>query len=82
MNGASGNRQPMRTGDVHVVPDGNRWKVEIEGGGAAETHESQRDAVRAGRDRAQVNKSQLLVHGRNGMIRMRNTYGHPRTKPG
>jgi len=63
-------------GDVHVVPGERGWRVEVEGSVRARSnHSSQAEATRAGREIARRNKSELLLHGQNGQIRMRNTYG-------
>lgn len=74
----------MPQGDVHVVPSKNGWSVELEGAGRARsTHTTQRDAAVAGRMIARKNKSELLIHGRNGRIRDRSTYGRdPRRSKG
>jgi hypothetical protein len=71
-------------GDVHVVPSEKGWKVEVEGSSRARsTHATQAEAARAGREIARRNKSELLVHGRNGQIRDRHTYGRdPRASKG
>ena len=73
-----------KKGDVHVVRSGNGWRVEVEATTRARsTHERQADAIKAGREVAVKNKSELLVHGRDGRVRMRNTYGNdPRNIPG
>ena len=63
-------------GDVHVVPKGNQWAVEVEGNGAGSTHDTQEDAINAGRTIAQQNRAELLIHGEDGQIRERNTYGN------
>jgi hypothetical protein len=74
----------MARGDVHVVPDGKEWKVEIESPGRARSrHATQAEAARAAREIARRNKRELLVHGRDGRIRERNTYGKdPRRSKG
>ena len=62
-------------GDVHVVPGEKGWRVEVEGASRARsTHGTQAEAARAGRVVARKNESELLVHGRDGKIRQRNTY--------
>jgi hypothetical protein len=73
-----------KKGDVHVVPSGDRWAVKVEGAGRARsTHDTQREAARDGRDVARANNSELLIHGRDGEIRARNTYGRdPRRTKG
>jgi uncharacterized protein DUF2188 len=71
-------------GDVHVLPGDKGWTVEIEGTGRTRsTHRTQAEAAKAGRDVARRHKSELLVHGRDGRVRARSTYGHdPRRTKG
>jgi hypothetical protein len=74
-----------KKGDVHVVhrPDQRKWAVEVEGGRARSTHATKAEAERAGREVARKNKSELLIHRRDGKISERNTYGHdPRRSKG
>jgi Uncharacterized protein conserved in bacteria (DUF2188) len=71
--------------DVHVVPAENGgWRVEVEGSSRPRSkHQTQSEARKAGREVARKNKSELLVHGRNGNIRARNTHGNdPRRSKG
>ncbi len=74
-----------KKGDVHVVSrEDNRWAVEVEGNSRASSlHDSQTAAASAGRTLAKRNESELLVHGKDGKIRERNTYGKdPRSSKG
>jgi uncharacterized protein DUF2188 len=73
-----------RKGDVHVVPGEKGWRVQIEGtGGARSTHKTQAEPARTARRIAQQNKAELLIHGRNGKVRDRSTYGRdPRRSKG
>ena len=65
-----------RKGDVHVVPSDRGWRVEVEGSARARsTHTTQAEAAKAAREIARKNESELLIHGRDGKIRDRNTYG-------
>ena len=65
-----------KRGDVHVVPGEKGWRVEIEGtGGARSTHKTQTEAAKTARRIARQNKAELLIHGRNGRVRDRSTYG-------
>jgi hypothetical protein len=65
-----------KKGDVHVVQGEKGWRVQVEGAsGARSTHRRQAAAAKAGRQVARNNQSELLVHGRDGKIRERNTYG-------
>jgi hypothetical protein len=67
-----------KQGDVHVLRDNNgAWQVRVEGAARPRsTHKTQSEASKAGRDIARKNKSELLVHGRDGKIRERSTFGH------
>lgn len=71
-------------GDVHVVPGDGAWRVEVEGQSRASgTHDTQAEAWDQARSIAQRNHSEALLHGRDGKIRERNTYGHdPRRTKG
>ena len=74
-----------RKGDVHVVrQDGGNWAVKVEGNErVSSTHETQAAARNAGRQVARSNRSELLVHGRDGQIRERSSYGRdPRASKG
>ena len=62
--------------DIHVVPAGNEWAVEAAGGGDRTMHFSQEEAIKAGTERAKRDKVELLIHGRDGQIRARNSFGH------
>ena len=61
----------------HVVPHSDRWAVKGEGNQrATSVHETQREAIDAGRDIAMNNRSELFIHNRQGRIRDRNSYGN------
>ena len=61
----------------HVVPDGEgRWGVRGEGNSRLTSrHSTQAKAIDAGRGIAKNQHSELLIHGRNGQIRARDSYG-------
>lgn len=61
----------------HVVPHGGEWAV-LGAGNSRVTavHETQREAIEHARGIAQNQGSELLVHGRNGQIRERDSYGN------
>jgi hypothetical protein len=63
-------------GDVHVVAGEKGWRVEVEGESRGRsTHATQKEAWAAARKIARRNKSEALLHGRDGEIRERSTYG-------
>ena len=60
----------------HVVPHNGGWAVLGEGNSrVTSTFERQSDAIGAGRTIAQNQGSELLIHGRNGQIRERDSHG-------
>lgn len=61
----------------HVVPHGQGWAVKSAGASrAASVHERQSNAIIAARDTARAQKSELFIHGRDGQIRARDSYGN------
>jgi hypothetical protein len=76
-----------KQGDVHVVSGDKGWLVEVEGSGAKRrarsTHRTQAAAWKEAKKVARGSKSEALLHGRDGKIRERNTYGQdPRRTKG
>jgi hypothetical protein len=61
----------------HVVPRENGWAVRGEGNQRdTSKHNTQAEAERAAREISINQKSEVLIHGENGRIRERNSYGH------
>lgn len=69
---------------VHVVPSGGKWLVTKEGSATAtSSHRTQAAASKKARSVAKQDKTELFVHGRDGRIRERNSYGNdPRRTKG
>jgi hypothetical protein len=66
----------MSEKNQHVVPHADGWAVRGAGNSrATSVHEIQRDAIEAARGIARNQSSELLIHGRNGQIRERDSYG-------
>jgi uncharacterized protein YdaT len=65
----------------HVVPNGGKWSVRRAGSSRASgTYETQREAVQKAREIARNQQTELYIHGRDGRIRERDSYGsdsHP-----
>jgi len=60
----------------HVVPYEGGWAVRGAGNErATSVHETQAAAIEAARGIAQNQHSELLIHGRNGQIRERDSFG-------
>jgi hypothetical protein len=61
--------------NVHVVPSDGGWDVRVEGTPKASHFETQNEAMNAGSRLARGNRSEHIVHGRDGRIRQRDSYG-------
>lgn len=67
----------MSDKNQHVVPHPRGWAVKGAGNErASSVHSTQKAAEAAARQTAMRNQSEVLIHGRNGRIRERNTYGN------
>lgn len=67
----------MSKKNQHVVPHDKGWAVKGEGNGrATSVHDTQAEAIKSARDISRNNQSELLIHGRNGQIRERDSYGN------
>lgn len=67
----------MSKRNQHVVPHNGEWAVR--GAGATRvtsTHETQREAIDRAREISRNQGTELLIHGRNGQIRGRDSHGH------
>lgn len=62
---------------VHVTPRDEGWAVIREGADrASSVHPTQEEAERAGRGTARRDETEFFLHGRDGRIRERDSYGH------
>lgn len=67
----------MSKKNVHVVPRREGWAVERSGAKrASKVTDTQREAIDAGKKIAEREKSELLIHGEDGRIREKNSYGN------
>lgn len=73
----------MSKRNQHVVPHPMGWAVKpARGQRASSIHTTQQQARERAREIARNQRTEMLVHGRNGRIRERNSYGrdpHPPT---
>lgn len=66
----------MTKKNKHVVPKGDNWAIKGAGNSkVTKVVSTQKEAVQIARKIAINQGSEMLVHGRNGQIRERNTYG-------
>ena len=65
-----------RRRNQHVVPTKDGWAVKRAGSQkATKVFGTQQEAIDRGREIARNQQSELLIHGRDGRIREKNTYG-------
>ena len=68
--------------DVHVVPHQDGWALEV-GGDKRSSHSTQQDAISQGRELADAERGELVIHGEDGQIREKVSHGDdPRDVPG
>jgi hypothetical protein len=61
----------------HVVPHEGGWAVRGEGNSrATSVHQTQAQAIVEATQIATNQRSEVLIHGRDGQIRERNSHGH------
>ena len=66
----------------HVVPLGNGWAVKGEGSKKFTViTETQKDAITVAKGIAKNNKSELVIHGKDGRIRDKDSYGKDPNPP-
>ena len=71
------NRCPMAGKNQHVVKRNDGWAVLGEKNSRDTSHHrTQQEAFEAARDIAKSQRSEVFIHGENGKIRQRNTYGN------
>lgn len=66
----------MSKNGQHVVPSAGGWSVKRAGATrASSVHATQADAIRVGTQIARNQQTELYVHGKDGRIRERNSFG-------
>ena len=72
----------MAKRNQHVLPLGNGWVVKGEGSKRFTViTETQRDAIAVARGIAKNNKSELVIYGRDGKIREKDSYANDSNLP-
>lgn len=62
---------------VHVTKHENGWQSKLSGNTrASKTFGTQKEAIQYGTSQAKKNGTELFIHGENGQIRERNSYGN------
>lgn len=70
--------------NVHVTPRANGWAVKSAGAERASVIKAtQAEAIATARQQTARNGGELVIHGRDGLIRAKDSHGHdPRNIPG
>ena len=61
--------------DVRVLPDQDDWKVE-QNGRVLSKHRTQEEAIDSGREIARRDHGEFVVHGHDGRIREKDSFGN------
>lgn len=68
---------PHAEPEIHIVPHDDRWAVKQEGEtDPLSTHDTQADAIEAGRAQARRDEVELMIHGGDGRIREKDSEGN------
>lgn len=68
--------------NVHVTPNGKNWQVKTANSSKAyRVTDTQKEAIKIARNIAINNKSELLIHGKNGQIRVKDSFGNDNFPP-
>jgi hypothetical protein len=62
--------------EVHVVPHGNAWALEV-AGDPRESFDTRYEAIRCGRELAEQKQARLVIHGKDDQIRERDSQARP-----
>lgn len=66
----------MKQKSIHVVPHSDGWAVRSSGASKpANVLPTQQAAISLGTTRAKATSTELFIHGRDGKIRERNSFG-------
>jgi hypothetical protein len=72
-----------RKREVHVVPRSGGWAIEASGLQSGATYSTQKEAAQIGRQLARQQETEFVLHGRDGKIRQKTSYGNdPRSSRG
>lgn len=66
----------------HVTPKNGKWQVKGAGNDkATKTFDTQKEAIEYGKSIAKNQKSELVIHGKDGKIRDKDSYGNDPCPP-
>ncbi len=66
-----------RKKSIHIVPSSGKWAVKEAGkANPLRVAKTQKEAISYGREVAKQKKTELVIHGRDGKIRDKDSYGN------
>lgn len=72
----------MSPKNIHTVPSGNKWAVKREGvAKPISTHNTKTNALNKGVSVAKQNRVEHVIHGRDGRIQDKDSYGNDPCPP-
>lgn len=72
----------MSMKNQHVVPNNGQWSVKGEGNSKYTiTTDTQKEAIERAREIAKNQGSEVVIHGRNGQIRDKDSFGNDPNPP-
>lgn len=67
---------------VHVTPNGSNWNVKTSNSSKAyRVVDTQKEAINIAKTVAKNLQTELLIHGKNGQIRAKDSYGNDNFPP-
>ena len=72
----------MTKKNIHIVPNGDRWAIKKEGSNdPLSTHKTKALADQQARPQAKKDKVELVIHGRDGRIQDKDSFGNDPCPP-
>lgn len=72
----------MTKKNQHVVPNGKKWSVKGAGNKkSTKTVDTQKEAIEIAKQIAKNQKTEVVIHGKNGKIRDKDSYGNDPNPP-
>ncbi len=72
----------MSKKERHVVPQDGQWAVRVSGASrVSSVHDTQGEAIKAAIPGAKRDRTEVVIHGRDGKIRDKDSYGNDPCPP-
>jgi hypothetical protein len=71
----------MAAMSIHIVRRAGKWAVQTGPDQLSSEHQTQAEAIRVGRQMAREAHAEFVIHGRNGRVRAKDSYGNDPNPP-